>query len=504
MISKPPVLNTQKSDAEAASQDVPLKSTEPTSDSAVPQHKPTHEDWANAAPEDEDAIFAYQAANARQRGGKRQEKKRKREQEQHAREHAEAEMRDWEAVYDPNRANVYEAYGDGEERYEKTGHWKDKLHRSDGLWSRSSSESYMENSPLEDSRTTASGLGFAPPAVYDEDDHTRAQPLEDEDLEMQDEYVPPPPSTKAPEDSVDDDPFARRLAMSNDAPPEPPPQPMDTAEDDEEEYEPTPPPPPPPPPPPKVEPEPPKAQAGMIKRAPVRYNIPEPPPDPPKEEHGLKKSDGNASTPPSNESAPEAEQTLEVDAPTSTSRPGKKNFGARMLAKQGWKEGSGLGAQGTGIVTPLSMQMDKRKKKGGADGTGLKGLGGSGRIVGGKKSKETRAMEAAEKKEAEKVGELSEVVCLEGITDGLDLDAQLMDGSIMQKIGDECGEKYGVVERIYIQKGGEGRGRVFVKFASSLSALRALQALQGSIWDGNEVQARYVDTKKFDSQILGS
>lgn len=36
---------------------------------------------------------------------------------------------------------------------------------------------------------------------------------------------------------------------------------------------------------------------------------------------------------------------------------------------------------------------------------------------------------------------MSDVVILHGMVDGLDLDAELESGELMQEIGDECGEK---------------------------------------------------------------
>lgn len=42
---------------------------------------------------------------------------------------------------------------------------------------------------------------------------------------------------------------------------------------------------------------------------------------------------------------------------------------------------------------------------------------------------------------------------------------------------------------------------VFIKFTSQLSGLRAVQALQGRVFNGNTVQAEFYDAEKFDEGI---
>lgn len=135
------------------------------------------------------------------------------------------------------------------------------------------------------------------------------------------------------------------------------------------------------------------------------------------------------------------------------------------MAKYGWTKGSGLGASGSGIITPLAVKADKRKKLSDAQGGGFKDKGGKGKIVGGKKAKTAE-------EEGGKFGAMSEVVVLSGMVDGLDLGAE-MQGDLMQEIGEECGDKYGRVERVFIHKDSEAESvPVFVKFTSQLSALR--------------------------------
>jgi splicing factor 45 len=111
------------------------------------------------------------------------------------------------------------------------------------------------------------------------------------------------------------------------------------------------------------------------------------------------------------------------------------------MSKYGWTKGSGLGASGSGIVNPLRVQVEKQKKKPDAEGGGFVGPGGRGKIIGGKKKK---GADGGEESEGGKFGAMSEVVVLQGMVDGMDLDAELEcagDGGLMQEIGEECGEK---------------------------------------------------------------
>jgi splicing factor 45 len=176
--------------------------------------------------------------------------------------------------------------------------------------------------------------------------------------------------------------------------------------------------------------EPPKPVVeGAISRAPVRYNLPAAPSELPSSEAELEKALA---------AEPEEDDGSAEDAPRSL-RPGQKGFAERLMSKYGWSKGTGLGADGSGIVNPLRVQIEKRKKKSDAEGGGFRGPpGGHGKIVGGKKN-------VAEKdSETGKFGAMSEVVVLRGMVDGMDLDEEVEgsgDGGLMQEIGDECDEK---------------------------------------------------------------
>ena len=172
-----------------------------------------------------------------------------------------------------------------------------------------------------------------------------------------------------------------------------------------------------------------RALPPTIFRAPVRYNLPPPPSDIPKSEAELE-------TALEEEATIQDEETASAEAPRSL-RPGQRGFAERLMSKYGWTKGSGLGVSGSGIVNPLRVQVEKQKKKPDSEGGGFVGPGGRGKIIGGKKNKDTEP-------EGGKFGAMSEVVVLRGMVDGMDLDVEMEaagDGGIMQEIGEECGEK---------------------------------------------------------------
>ena len=212
-----------------------------------------------------------------------------------------------------------------------------------------------------------------------------------------------------------------------------------------------------------------------ISRAPVLYKAP-----PPTFEAGL--------------TAPPAQQ----DQPRNN-RPGQKGFAERLLKKYGWEKGQGLGATGDGITTAIIAQAEKRGKKR-SDFEG-KGWGAQpanmGKIVGGKR----RKVEGVADDDGLH-GAMSEVVKLQGMLTGLDIEYEMREGNLMQEIGEEMEKQYGKVERMYIwrkeEDGEGGDDSVFVKFTSQLSALRAVSATDGMTFAGNEVRARYFDTAKFE------
>ena len=192
----------------------------------------------------------------------------------------------------------------------------------------------------------------------------------------------------------------------------------------------------------------------------------------------------------------------EEEAPRSRA-PGQKGFAKRLLQKYGWKEGEGLGASGDGITTILQHQTQKRKKKSDNDGGGWSGPA-VGRIVGGKKRK-IEGKDGEDEEAADGIGgKWSIVARFEGMLQGLDLDHEIGEGSLMQDIGEKMAE-YGHVERLFIFKdAAEERGGpvVFVKFTSALSAYRAVQASheRDFLSNGRRVRSGFWDEDKFERE----
>lgn len=170
--------------------------------------------------------------------------------------------------------------------------------------------------------------------------------------------------------------------------------------------------------------------------------------------------------------------------------PGQKGFAQRLMSKYGWTAGSGLGAESSGIINPLSVQVSKRRKKPDSEGGGFAEPGSRGKIVGGKLAASTSAED-----EAGKFGAMSEVIVLRNMLEGMESLAEEIESGLGQEIGEECGDKYGRVERLYIDV--EGR-LVFIKFTDAVSALRAVNALEGRVFNGNAIAARFWDAEKFE------
>ena len=141
----------------------------------------------------------------------------------------------------------------------------------------------------------------------------------------------------------------------------------------------------------------------------MRYNLPPAPSELPASEAELEQA--LAEEPEEGD-----ESAVPDDAPRSR-RPGQKGFAERLMSKYGWSKGTGLGADGSGIVNPLRVQIEKRKKKSDAEGGGFRDPpGGRGKIIGGKKNVPEKDSETG------KFGAMSEVVVLRGMVDGMNLD----------------------------------------------------------------------------------
>lgn len=353
-----------------------------------PAFKSTLADWT--ATGDGDDVNGFYAGEKRQRGGRKRRKKNKEEY---------AIAQDWDDIYDPTRPNSYEEYKHSDEKIREVTEWKDRLYahrkaRKPPSDSDSDEEDYRpqmgsKSTTLEQSNQEkyADYLDqFAPPSSYS--------------------FAPPPmdspPLNLAPGENVELDQYSSTKSANTISPPIPP-------EASSQETFP----------------------AGAISRAPVRYNLPAAPSDIPKSEQELEEALA--------EDIREDDEQTPEDEPRSL-RPGQKGFAERLMSKYGWSKGKGLGADGSGIVNPLRVQIEKRKKKSDAEGGGFRDPGGRGKIIGGKKNLPEKDAEVG------KFGSMSEVIILRGMVDGMDLDEEVEgagDGGLMQEIGDECAEKVG-------------------------------------------------------------
>lgn len=218
-------------------------------------------------------------------------------------------------------------------------------------------------------------------------------------------FVPPPPESPPaapPPDESADDAYARRMALSSNNQPPPPPSPPTQTD--------------------VLPPPPPPADSATISRAPVHYTQPED-----------SREEGDAYSPPPTLGGNDEDEIGEAEAQQRSNRPGQADFAHRLMSKYGWTQGTGLGANETGIINPLRVQVEKRRKKADADGGGWAEPGGKGRII-GSKSKES----------ASKFGAMSDVIVLQNMLENMpDLQAEIADG-LGQEIGEECGEKVSI------------------------------------------------------------
>ncbi|CCC12358.1 unnamed protein product [Sordaria macrospora k-hell] len=255
-----------------------------------------------------------------------------------------------------------------------------------------------------------------------------------------------------------------------------------------------------PPQPPAAEPS--TTDPATISRAPVRYEAPPQPPSAP-EGSGDDAMDIDSEDEEVNYDAipvplgthSASEETEDANAPKSK-LPGQAGFAARLMSKYGWTAGSGLGASESGITSALQVKVEKRKKRSDAEGGGWAEPGGRGKIIAGKS-----ASSKPEEKDGGRFGKMSEVIVLDHMLDGMsdeELRQEVEGGDLYEEIGTECGEKYGRVMRLFVER--EGR-RVFIRFTDGVSALRAVNALEGRIFNGNAIVPRFYDLEKFEAGL---
>ncbi|KAK8019463.1 hypothetical protein PG990_004601 [Apiospora arundinis] len=417
------------------------------SNNAPPPVKSSLADWA--ATEDDDWMYAGE--EKRPRGGRKKKKK--------AKDAAPIET-DWDEIYDPSRPTNVDEYLRSDERIREVQEWKALLYRHkrplkrQSSWS-SSDEDRGDHRPMANQFAPPNSYAFAPPPRS------------------------PPRAATVPDDKTGDDAYARRLALSQGVAIPPPPSSI------------SPPPPPPPgqsntasyvPPPPPAEPD-----ASTISRAPVRYVQPDP----------------TSAIPAASERDPEA---MDVDEPEATATPtdddaprsnlpGQRGFAARLMSKYGWSKGQGLGADNSGIAQPLRVQVEKRRKRPDSEGGGWAEPGGRGRIIDASRNNKKAADSDST---VGKFGPISPVIVLRRMLDNIeDLQHEVEEG-LGQEIGEECGDNYGRVERLYIDVQGHN---VYIKFVDQVSALRAVNALDGRVFAGSAIEPQYYNLEAFEKGV---
>ncbi|KAL8844186.1 MAG: hypothetical protein Q9176_001361 [Flavoplaca citrina] len=347
-------------------------------------------------------------------------------------------VQNWDDIYDPSRPNSYEEYQNSDEKIQEIKDWKDRLYTHRLLRRRGDSKDSSSDDDHQVRRNQPSAsYGISFAPPVDFDSTGSAVQVVDH-AAGDDAYLRRLRLSETQQKSIHDSTrYVMEPTMAQPASFQPV-APLSSDHQVSCSIQPT---------------------APTISRAPVRYSLPPPPPEIPSTEAELAEALSNEDV--------EHDQSMIDEAPRSL-RPGQQGFAERLMSKYGWTKGSGLGASGSGIVNPLRVQVEKQKKKPDAEGGGYVGPGGRGRIIGGKKGgapdSETRQRP---------FGAMSEVIALHGMIDGLDLDAELEradDGGLLQEIGEECGEK-------------------------------AVNALNGRIFNGNAIKAMFYDPENFDLGI---
>ncbi|CAK7271546.1 hypothetical protein SEPCBS57363_004676 [Sporothrix epigloea] len=365
-----------------------------------------------------------------QRGGRKRKKKRLEEKQQHQRTAARDTYVDWDELYDPARPTNLDAYLHSDERIEAARDWKAVLYahrragRQKGLAARGSIDS-----------SSSSSIGGGDDNDNDSDNHRRRRPP------INNAFAPPPPAAFAPPVSYDRLPPAAQASSL--------PQPVLVL---------------------------PQADGLVVSKPPIRFSSTA-------DDEALDDGNGKENDVGYDPTPPETTADTQEPEERSASRPGQAGFAARLMAKYGWKRGTGLGANNSGIIDPL------RHKR-----TGRTGAGGPafGRIVGGDRA-------AGRQKVEDDTEQVSHVIVLRNMVTGLpDLGDEVAEGQLVQDIGEECGAQYGRVERVYIDVPGE---LVFIQFTEAVSALRAVNALNGRIFNGNAIVPSFYDADKFNEGV---
>ncbi|EPE05668.1 g-patch dna repair protein [Ophiostoma piceae UAMH 11346] len=424
---------------------------------APPSNRTTLADWTKGGDgddDDDDDGDAYQGGSGigssnqkwQQRGGRK--RKKKRHEDKHGMGRGADAYVDWDELYDPTRPTILEAYLHSDERVSAAIEWKGVLyaHRRKVLAAKDQDrddEANMRGAKGSDNEANSNSSGDErPPQRYNN------------------AFAPPPPAAFAPPTSYDTPPTGAQgtaKAQGSDGPP------------------------------PALAPEAPTPGL-VVSKAPVRFEPAAAAASPDHHMRDAEHDDNGDDIDVDDEYQPSfafdtGDRQGEQLPPPRSNRPGQAGFAARLMAKYGWTKGTGLGADESGIINPL---RHKRINAGaGATGPAM------GRIVGGQKKKTANTEEGT--------AGPSPVIVLRNMVDGMpDLAAEVADGQLVQEIGEECGEQYGRIERVYIDVPSQ---LVFIKFTETVSALRAVNALNGRVFNGSAITPSFYDADKFEAGI---
>lgn len=238
------------------------------------------------------------------------------------------------------------------------------------------------------------------------------------------------------------------------------------------------------------EPEPPSESPPLAYNPFAPVSVPSPPPGPPPsvEDEVARKREAAAAIA-AKFAALAALQPLEESNPAPhnpAQRPDPSTFAERMMAKWGYQEGQGLGADGQGIVNALKVeQVHDGKGKGKKEGKGVSVGSKMGKIINDNEDPQAREDRA-------RFGEPSRVVVLTNMVGPEDVD----DGDLREEIGEEC-SKNGTVERVIVHlvnpppPNPDDAVRIFVLFGGPVGAWKTVRELDGRFFGGRMVRARY-------------
>lgn len=164
-----------------------------------------------------------------------------------------------------------------------------------------------------------------------------------------------------------------------------------------------------------------------------------------------------------------------------------KSFAENIMARYGWKEGRGLGANESGITSALSVEKsDGGKKKGKETETaaGPAPMKGRGTIV-------DDAREQRRQEQQKRYGEASKVVLLMNMCAPHEVDDELA-GEVAEEA-----RKQGAVERCLVHvvpfpTGPEDAVRVFLVMAGLSAAYNVRSSFDGRFFGGRTVRSRSV------------